>query len=81
MAKTKVKVPKLGLTIETVTITEWTKSIGDAVAAGEQIGTVEADKAAYEIESPVQGTIIELMEADQETEYSVGDIIAVIDAG
>lgn len=79
MAKTKVKVPKLGLTIETVTITEWDKSVGDTVKAGDLIGTVEADKSAYEIESPVDGTISELMEADEETEYEIGQVIAIIE--
>lgn len=78
MAQAKIKVPKLGLTIETVTVTEWTKSVGDRVEAGDVIGTLEADKASYEVEAPVAGTIAELVEAGDETEHAVGATIAIV---
>lgn len=81
MARVTVKVPKLGLTIETVTLTEWIKNPGDAVAAGEVIATIEADKASYEIEAPAAGTLTEqLVPADDAEEIAVGAPIAVIEA-
>jgi 2-oxoglutarate dehydrogenase E2 component (dihydrolipoamide succinyltransferase) len=79
MARIKVKIPKLGLTIETARLTEWLKAPGDAVAAGEVIATIEADKSAYEIEAPAAGTLSEqLVPADDEAELDVGTEIAVI---
>ena len=79
MARTKVKVPKLGLTIETVKIAEWSKAVGDHVDAGETLGTIEADKASYEIEAPAAGTIVEMVEADDDAEHQVGSVIAIIE--
>lgn len=81
MALTKIKVPKLGLTIETVKVTDWSKSVGDRVEAGEAIGTIEADKASYDIEAPAAGTIVELVEPDDDAEHEVGAVIAVIEMG
>jgi pyruvate/2-oxoglutarate dehydrogenase complex dihydrolipoamide acyltransferase (E2) component len=79
MAKIKIKVPKLGLTIETVMVSEWSKAVGDRVDAGDVLGSMEADKASYEIEAPASGTIIELVEAGDETEYEVGSVIATLE--
>lgn len=76
--KIRVKVPKLGLTIEEVEITEWNKAIGESVAAGDVIATVEADKAAYEIPSPVDGILTaQMVEAGEVA--AVGADIAVIE--
>ena len=81
MARVTVKVPKLGLTIETVQLAEWLKAPGNRVAAGEPIATIEADKASYEIEAPTTGTLIEqLVPADPGEEIAVGVAIAVIEA-
>jgi pyruvate/2-oxoglutarate dehydrogenase complex dihydrolipoamide acyltransferase (E2) component len=79
MARTKVKVPKLGLTIETVKVSHLAKAVGDRVAAGEVIGTIEADKASYDIEAPAAGMIIELADADDEVEHEIGAVIAIIE--
>lgn len=76
--KIRVKVPKLGLTIEEVEITEWNKAVGDKVSAGDVIATVEADKAAYEISAPADGVLTsQLIEAGATAE--VGADIATIE--
>ena len=80
MAKIKLKVPKLGLTIENVMISEWHKKEGEKVQEGDLIATVEADKANFEIESPSSGTLTKILyDADGEVEHEVGKIIAEID--
>lgn len=82
MAKLTVKVPKLGLTIETVKLVEWAKDAGDAVTAGETIATIEADKSSYEVEAPAAGTLAErLVPADDDEELPIGTPIAVIEVG
>ena len=72
-----IKVPKLGLTTETVAIQEWSKQIGEPFQAGEVIAILEADKATIEVPAPMGGTLIEVL-AHTGTEVAVGDPIAVI---
>ena len=77
--KYKVKVPKWGLTIETVTIGEWFVSPGDTVSAGQTLCMVETDKTNSDIEAPVSGEIVELV-VQPGDECAVGSTIAVIEA-
>ncbi len=77
--KVRVKVPKLGLTIEDVTLATWEKSVGDRVAANEIIATVEADKANYEIISPVSGVLVE-QSAEEDTTITVGGLVGIIES-
>lgn len=59
------------------TVLGWLKGEGDPVEAGEPILEVEADKANYEIESPVTGTLSSIV-AVQGDEIAVGEILAII---
>lgn len=68
--KIRVKVPKVGLTVEEVTLAAWEKNEGDQVAADETIATVEGDKATFEVPSPAAGILLKQVAA-------VGDVIAV----
>lgn len=74
----EVKVPKWGLTIEKMTILDWLKQVGDDVHEGEGICEVETDKANSEIEAPVGGKLVE-QRGQVGMEYTVGDVIAVIE--
>ncbi len=76
--KVKVKVPRLGLTVEDVIVMEWLKQAGDAVKAGEVIGVIEADKATVELESPATGTLSEIIGEIGET-YEIGEPLAVLE--
>jgi pyruvate/2-oxoglutarate dehydrogenase complex dihydrolipoamide acyltransferase (E2) component len=77
--RVKVKLPKLGLTIEEATVREWLKKEGDEVAEGEVIAAIEADKATFEIPSPTSGRIVQILAAVDDT-VEVGADIAVIEA-
>lgn len=77
--KVRVKVPKLGLTIEEVTLASWDKAVGDKVAADEILATVEADKANYEIVAPVAGLLIEQSAAVDDT-IEVGGLVGIIES-
>jgi len=76
--KVKVKVPRLGLTVEDAVMMEWHKQVGDSVEAGEVIGVIEADKATVEIESPASGTVTEIIGEIGET-YKIGEPLAVLE--
>jgi pyruvate dehydrogenase E2 component (dihydrolipoamide acetyltransferase) len=51
--------PKQGQSVETCIITRWFKNKGDKVSAGDLLFSYETDKAAFELESPADGTLLE----------------------
>jgi len=56
---TPIPMPRQGNTVESCTIVEWHKNKGDSVAEGDVLFTYETDKATFEMESPVAGTLLE----------------------
>jgi pyruvate/2-oxoglutarate dehydrogenase complex dihydrolipoamide acyltransferase (E2) component len=73
-----VKMPRVGDTVDEVTIVEWAKAIGDAVAAGEVLLHVETSKATLEVPAPVGGTLIEIL-LPVDADVRTGTPIAVIE--
>lgn len=55
---TEVKVPTTGNAGEDAVIVEWRVSVGEAVAAGATIVTLETAKAAIDVEAPVAGILL-----------------------
>ena len=53
-----VIMPRQGNTVESCVITEWHKSVGDAVAVGDKLFSYETDKAAFEAEAETAGTLL-----------------------
>ena len=77
---TDVQVPTLGESITEATLGQWLKKPGDAVKADEPIASLETDKVAVEVPSPVAGVIGELV-VDEGDTVNVGAVIARIEAG
>jgi pyruvate dehydrogenase E2 component (dihydrolipoamide acetyltransferase) len=59
-----VIMPRQGQSVETCIITKWFKQKGDAVKAGDLLFSYETDKAAFDVESPADGTILEIYYSD-----------------
>ena len=57
---TPVVMPQLGNEIEEALIQQWHKAVGDAVAAGEALLTIETPKVTIDIEAPVAGELAEI---------------------
>jgi pyruvate dehydrogenase E2 component (dihydrolipoamide acetyltransferase) len=53
--------PKQGQSVETCIITKWFKSKGENVFAGEILFSYETDKAAFDLESPADGTLLDIL--------------------
>lgn len=53
-----VLLPRQGQSVESCIITKWHKKVGDPVTAGEILFSYETDKAAFEEESPADGTVL-----------------------
>ncbi|MDP4539714.1 2-oxoglutarate dehydrogenase complex dihydrolipoyllysine-residue succinyltransferase [Qipengyuania sp. DY56-A-20] len=79
MAK-EIQVPTLGESVTEGTIGEWLKKPGDAVAVDEPIVSLETDKVAVEVPSPVAGVIKELKAEEGDT-VEVGAVIAIVEEG
>ena len=77
---TDVKVPTLGESITEATLGQWLKKPGDAVKADEPIATLETDKVAVDVPSPVAGTMGEQLVKEGDT-VAVGAVIARIGEG
>lgn len=75
----KVGMPNLGHTMESGTVAEWLVSVGDSVNSGDMLGSVETEKATFDIESPCEGVILALL-VDAGREVTVGTTIAVVGA-
>src|SRR5687768_3346817 len=77
---TEVKVPTLGESITEATLGQWLKQPGEAVKADEPIASLETDKVAVDVPSPVDGVMGEQVVAEGDN-VEVGAVIARIEAG
>lgn len=59
-----VIMPKQGQSVETCIITRWFKSKGEPVSAGDILFSYETDKAAFDLESPADGILLEIFFAE-----------------
>src|SRR5674476_1215740 len=62
-----VQMPALGESVTEGTVTRWLKQVGDPVAVDEPLLEVSTDKVDTEIPSPVAGTLLEILVAEDET--------------
>lgn len=76
---TELRMPQLGLTMESGTIEKWLKSKGDTVSAGEAVVEINTDKLTSVVESPVDGVILDIV-ANEGDELPVQAVIAHIGA-
>jgi len=77
---TEVKVPVLGESVTEATVGAWLKKPGDAVAVDEPICSLETDKVAVDVPSPVAGVMGQHMVAEGDT-VNVGAVIAIVEEG
>jgi 2-oxoglutarate dehydrogenase E2 component (dihydrolipoamide succinyltransferase) len=77
---TEIKVPVLGESITEATLGQWLKKPGEAVAIDEPIASLETDKVAVEVPSPVAG-VMGAYAVEEGATVNVGAVIGSIDAG
>ncbi len=77
---TEVKVPALGESVTEATVGQWLKKPGEAIAADEPIASLETDKVAVDVPSPVAGVMGEQLVKEGDT-VNVGTVIAIVEAG
>ncbi|MFM9935107.1 MAG: 2-oxoglutarate dehydrogenase complex dihydrolipoyllysine-residue succinyltransferase [Novosphingobium sp.] len=74
----EVKVPVLGESVSEATVGQWLKQPGEAVALDEPIASLETDKVAIEVPSPVAGIMGAHVAAEGET-VAVGALLGMIE--
>jgi 2-oxoglutarate dehydrogenase E2 component (dihydrolipoamide succinyltransferase) len=74
---TKLVVPDLGNEITEAIVVEWLKQPGERVAAGEPVVMIGTPKLNLEVESPVAGTVAELLTKVDEV-VDIGATLAMI---
>ena len=74
----EVKVPPVGDSISEVTIGEWRKKVGDAVAADENVVEIESEKATFDVPAPSKGVVTQILKQPGDI-AAVGETIALID--
>jgi 2-oxoglutarate dehydrogenase E2 component (dihydrolipoamide succinyltransferase) len=75
----EVKVPTLGESVSEASLGQWLKQPGEAVAVDEPIASLETDKVAVEVPSPVAGIMGQQMVKEGDT-VLVGAVLALIEA-
>jgi 2-oxoglutarate dehydrogenase E2 component (dihydrolipoamide succinyltransferase) len=76
----EVEMPKMGESVMDGTIIKWYKKVSDPVKLDETLFEISTDKVDTEVPSPVDGIIVEILVAEQET-VDVGTIVAKISTG
>lgn len=73
----EIKVPAVGESISEVTVGKYYKKEGDTVQMDEVIAEFESDKATFELNAPVAGTITKLTASEGDT-IAVGAVICIL---
>lgn len=77
--KREVTLPSLGEEgVESVTVSQWLASPGDAVAEGDDLIEITTDKAAFTLPSPASGTLTEHVVSEGD-EVAVGDVLCIVE--
>lgn len=77
MAQIPLTMPKMSMTMEEGTITEWQVAEGDRIAKGDVVAVVMTDKVDMEVESPAAGVVEKLLHGEGDV-VPVGGHIALI---
>jgi len=72
----EIRIPKLGMSMQSAILQQWLVADGAAVIAGQPIYVVESDKSTTEIEAPATGTLRVIGVVSEQ--YEVGALVGTI---
>lgn len=73
----KVVMPQAGQDLETGTVKQWLKVVGDTVSKGEAIVQIETEKISLDVEAPAAGVLLKIL-VPNDTETPIFSTIAII---
>ncbi|HOD49551.1 MAG TPA: hypothetical protein PLM14_15940 [Candidatus Hydrogenedentes bacterium] len=75
----EVTLPSLGEDAsDTATVSQWLVAEGAMVEEGDDLVEMTTDKAAFNVPSPVSGTVTEIR-AHEDEDVAVGDVLCIIE--
>jgi pyruvate/2-oxoglutarate dehydrogenase complex dihydrolipoamide acyltransferase (E2) component len=74
---TRVVMPQAGQDLDTGTVTQWLKAVGDRVTKGEPLVEVETEKISLEMEAPASGVLLKILVPDK-TQTPILSTIGII---
>ena len=74
----RIRMPRMGTSVHESTVVEWKKAAGDRVAKGEVLLSAESDKVEFQVESPADGVLKEVLVATDST-VPVGEVLALLE--
>jgi len=78
MAKETIPMPKAGEMMEEGVVVEWLVAVGDEVAEDQPLVVISTDKVDMEVESPVSGTVTNLL-AEEDQTVKVGEALLEVE--
>lgn len=78
--RVRVKLPKIGMTMEEATIVRFCKQPGQAFKKGDPIYEIETEKISQEVEATEDGVMVEHAVAEGDN-VAVGGYVCVVDLG
>ena len=76
--KVSLRMPRLSMNMEEGVIVQWHRSVGDRIAKGEALYTVETEKASADVEAPFNGVVSAIL-AEVGASVPVGDHVCVLE--
>ena len=76
----EIKVPTLGESVTSATVSRWLKQPGEAVSADEAVVELETDKVSVEVAAPENG-VLGSHAVDEGGEVEVGALLTTVEAG
>lgn len=73
----ELKMPKMGLTMTTGTVTRWLKKEGDSVSKGDAVIEITTEKITNTVEAPEDGVLIKIF-APEGSEHPIGAVLGII---
>lgn len=73
-----ILMPALSPSMEKGTLLRWTRSVGDAIRAGDVIAEVETDKATMDVEATADGKLSSMLVSAGTTDVPVNVVIGII---
>lgn len=74
----KLEMPNLSPTMEKGNIKSWGKQVGDEVAPGDVLASIETDKAVVDFEMQEEGFIAKIMYAEGTNDIALGKTVAIL---
>ncbi len=78
---TAIIMPKSGQSVESCIITSWHKHEGDSVSVGDLLFSYETDKAAFEEEAKVAGTLLKILAQEGDDVPCLENVCIIGEAG